>query len=155
MSSRRGLIRDRGRGTAGLVEEPPRFYPELEPSYEVKLSASAGRVIREEIRRAGPYLETGGWLFCDPRDPDTVSVATGPGEGIQRRAHVELGSEDIALVKELAPHLALVGDWHVHPSADTLPSETDRRAWSRGCDLTGSHWLGVIFAPARNMWGAA
>jgi hypothetical protein len=35
-----------------------------------------------------------------------------------------------------------------HPTGDPLPSDTDRLAWLRGCQLTRSHWVSLIFAPA-------
>jgi proteasome lid subunit RPN8/RPN11 len=133
-------------------DELPRFYEGLEPTYEVALSSSAGHAIRREIGREC-YLETAGWLFCDPRNASLVVCATGPGEdGVLKRSSVEIGAADMDVVREIAPHLVLCGDWHSHPSGDTLPSETDRRAWQRGCELTRSHWIGLVYAPAKDMW---
>jgi Prokaryotic homologs of the JAB domain len=138
----------RGKRSAGPL---PRFFPELEPTYEVALSSSAGRRIQEEISRER-YTETGGWLFCAPRDSNVLVVATGPGsDGALGRSTMDLGNEEIETVKEIAPHLVLCGDWHIHPISDTVPSETDRRAWQRGAELTRSHWIGLVYAPAADV----
>jgi hypothetical protein len=135
-------------------EDLPKFYAELEPSYRVSVSPGAMRVIRDEIRRNGRYTETGGWLFGDS---NSIVLATGPGDdgGSVGHSRVLLGFDSWHLVRDLAPHLTPVGDWHVHPGADTTPSLTDRRAWQRGCELTGSHWLGLVFAPPADMWAQA
>jgi Prokaryotic homologs of the JAB domain len=130
----------------------PKFFPEIEPTYQVGLNSTAGRVIRSQINRER-YTEVGGWLFCAPHNSSVLVAATGPGsDGALGRSTVHIGTEEIETVKEIAPHLTLCGDWHVHPSADTLPSDTDRRAWQRGAELTRSHWIGLIFAPAANVW---
>jgi proteasome lid subunit RPN8/RPN11 len=130
----------------------PRFYGELEPTYEFTISASAARTIREEVRKER-WLETGGWLFADPDSPSHIVLATGPGEsGVLKPRSVELGFEGVDRIRHLAPHLALCGDYHQHPSADLLPSSTDRRAWMRGAELTRSHWVSLVYAPAADMW---
>jgi proteasome lid subunit RPN8/RPN11 len=48
--------------------------------------------------------------------------------------------------------LTRIGDWHQHVSGDLIPSETDRGAWQRGCEITRSHWIGLVYAPAVDMW---
>lgn len=147
-----------GGGTAGLAphsraDELPRFFPELEPTYEVRLSPGTTSRIHEEIRTNGRGRETGGWLFCQPNDSSAIVAATGPGsDGRLGSETVLLGSEELDAVKRIAPHLELTGDWHIHPTGDTLPSDTDRRAWWRGCQLTRSHWVSLVFAPATSMW---
>jgi hypothetical protein len=138
------------------AEQLPTFFPELEPSYQVSITSGAMRTIREEIRRNGRSTETGGWLFAHAGDSNSVVLATGPGgDGRSGYATMEIGYEDWDAVKRLAPHLAPVGDWHLHPTADTMPSRQDRRAWGRGCELTGSQWLGLVFAPPADMWSEA
>jgi proteasome lid subunit RPN8/RPN11 len=66
-----------------------------------------------------------------------------------------LGYEELEAVERIAPHLAVIGDWHLHPSRDTEPSMQDRRAWARGCDLAGGRWVGIILAPPETMWARA
>jgi proteasome lid subunit RPN8/RPN11 len=68
---------------------------------------------------------------------------------------VWLGLEELEALERLAPHLSPIGDWHLHPSGDTLPSEQDRKAWARGCDLAGGRWIGIIMAPPETMWKRA
>jgi proteasome lid subunit RPN8/RPN11 len=140
------------RSAAPASRSLPKFFPTLEPSYQVALSASAGNRIRSELRRER-YLETGGWLFADPHDSNLVVAATGPGSdgGLSPRS-LQLGEEEMELVKRMAPRLSRIGDWHQHVSGDLFPSETDRRAWQRGCELTRSHWIGLVYAPAVDMW---
>jgi proteasome lid subunit RPN8/RPN11 len=151
------MIRSGGVTVARSSETPlPRFFEGIEPSYQVTLGASAGRTIRRElgagdVRRA--RVETGGFLFCDPRDMSLIVLATGPGPGaLLSRSRVEFSFEEVDAVKKLAPHLALCGDYHLHPTGDTLPSDTDLAAWLAGARLTRSHWIGVIFGPAPDIW---
>ena len=138
---------------AETADQLPEFFPEIEASYQVSLSPTAGRVIRREIERER-YRESAGWLFCDPRNPSTIVAATGPGaDGVLSRSSVTIGEGDIAIVRELCPHLELCGDWHSHPrNSDTDPSTTDRRAWQRGAELTRSHWVSLVYLPAANVW---
>jgi hypothetical protein len=136
----------------------PRFYPELEPSYQVALSSSAGRVIREDVgwsHRNTRGLETGGWLYSNPAQPDFIVVATVPGsDAAFSRSALRLGSEEALKAQALLPNLRQIGDWHLHPSGDddSQPSPTDRRAWMRGWELTRSFWVGLIVTPAPTAW---
>jgi hypothetical protein len=102
----------------------PKFFPEIEPTYQVGLNSTAGRVIRREINQHR-YLETAGWLFCNPHNSSVLVAATGPGsDGALGRSTVHIGTEEIETVKEIAPHLTLCGDFHSHSTGDLLPSET-------------------------------
>jgi hypothetical protein len=141
----------------------PKFFPELEPSYQVALNSSAGRVIREDVswsHRNTRGLETGGWLLSDPRWPDRIVVATVPGGDAEfSRTSLHLGYAEAEKAAEVFPHLKLIGDWHLHPSDDGSdpddgqPSDNDRRAWMRGWEMTRSFWVGVIVTPAPTYLG--
>jgi hypothetical protein len=133
----------------------PEFFDELSPTYQATISASAMKRIREEIRENGRYLEVGGWLLADPDSPAEIRAATGPGSGGPGPGAVWLGVEELEALERLAPHLRPIGDWHLHPSGDTLPSDQDRKAWARGCDLAGGRWIGLILAPPADMWSRA
>jgi hypothetical protein len=135
--------------------ELPEFFPELAPTHEVSINPSAMKRIREEIRENGRYLEVGGWLLGDPVNPGQIVAATGPGSGGPGPGAVWLGTEELEALERLAPHLRPIGDWHLHPSGDTLPSEQDRKAWARGCDLSGGYWIGLVFKPPADMWSRA
>jgi hypothetical protein len=101
------LVESMARSATATAEQLPTFYETLLPSYQVSISASAMRTIREEIARNGPFTETGGWLFAHAGDSDLVVLATGPGsDGRLGYATMELGYEDWDAVKRLAPHLA-------------------------------------------------
>jgi hypothetical protein len=138
----------RGGGTAsvnrsasiarGNADELPEFYEGIEPSYQVALSASAGRVIRNEIGRER-YTETAGWLFCDPRDFRLVVCATGPGsDGLLSRSSVQIGEEGIERVKQLAPHLVSAA------TGTSIRAPTPFRA-----RRTGGHGYAAANSPAR------
>jgi Prokaryotic homologs of the JAB domain len=142
----------RTRSSTIEVEELPRFYPELEPSYEASITSGAMRKIREELR-ASKWLEQAGWLLAHPHDLSRVVLATGVGsDGNPKRSSVSIGFEELEMVERLQPGLALVGDYHQHPSSDRRPSRVDRRAWMRGAELTRSWWYSLIFAPPKDGW---
>jgi proteasome lid subunit RPN8/RPN11 len=134
----------------------PKFYPELEPTYEASITSSATQAIREEIRRIvavcrSRNIETGGWLLSDPDWPDRIVLATDPGEeNWHERTSVQLDLARAAEYEETFPHLRLRGDWHLHPSGDPIPSETDRRAWATGCKRIGGWYVGIIATPGES-----
>jgi proteasome lid subunit RPN8/RPN11 len=136
----------------------PQFFPELEPSYEVSLSLGAHEAIRREIRAIAvefnfQELETGGFLLVDERRHDHVVVVTEPGaNSLHSRTSVELDFNRVEEIQRAHPHLILRGCFHSHPSGDHIPSMTDRRAWARGCELTGDYWVGIIVTPERSVW---
>jgi hypothetical protein len=144
MSFRRvtgGIIRD-GTGTCSVAYRPARstaageeshYYPELPPTVSTSVSSSAIWKIRAEIKDALKGLECGGFLVAHPDSIDRIVAATGEGpETIVSRTSVELSFKPLEDLAEIAPHLALAGDWHFHPTGDDLPSSTDRRAWVIG-----------------------
>lgn len=132
--------------------ELPKFFPEIEPTYQASLSSTAARRIRREVK-AVRHMETGGWLFLAPGSADQIIWATGPGEdGLHGRSSFQLGEEPLEAVKEIAPHLQLGGCYHSHPGGDLTPSVTDRRAWGRAARMAGGYWVSLIAGPARDTW---
>jgi proteasome lid subunit RPN8/RPN11 len=149
----RALALQLHRSTRKVAEPLPQLFETLAPSYELSLGRGAHLAIRDEIRTNGKFIETGGWLFSDPRRHDHVLVATRPGADIgQSPSSLMLGFEQLEAVQRECPHLALRGDWHLHPTGDPVPSERDLRGWASGAKLTGDYWAGIIVAPARTMW---
>jgi proteasome lid subunit RPN8/RPN11 len=160
----------RGGGTCTVVEggrsssfssspSLPRFYPELEPSYQATLGYEAHRDIRREIRSVAVDfdfmdVESGGWLLSDERWPEHIVLATDAGDGASySRSSVSLDLDRAEEMQHAYPHLSLRGDWHLHPTGGAVPSETDRRAWMRGCELTGDYWIAIVATPARSYLG--
>jgi proteasome lid subunit RPN8/RPN11 len=149
----------RSRSFASSSSSVPKFFPTLAPSYQATLGYEAHRDIRREIRSAAVEfdfreVETGGWLLSDERWPDRIVLATDAGEGASySRSSVHLDLDRAEEMKRTYPHLSLRGDWHLHPTGDEIPSETDRRAWMRGCELTGDYWIAIVATPARSYLG--
>lgn len=147
-----------GRTRSEAVEELPRFYPQLEPSYQVTLALRVRNQIAGEIdairREFHTPMEIGGWLFSQPDNPDLIRLATPPGENSQfARGAVELDVEHAEEIERAYPHLRLRGDWHFHPDGGSAPSYTDRRAWATGArNITGEYWVGVIVTRPAGMF---
>lgn len=165
------IRRGAGEGTASVSRgttsrkrsgELPRFFPELEPSYQVTISSGATKVIREDVgwsARNMRGLESGGWLLSYPTRPDSIIFATVPGSDAEfsrssSQASINLGVEEVEKATRALPNAQVIGDWHLEPDGSGQPSETDRRAWASCWELTRSFWVGVIATPAPNMWAA-
>jgi proteasome lid subunit RPN8/RPN11 len=125
----------------------PELFEGIEPSYQVAISSSAMGSIRRAVD-ASRYLEASGWLYG--HDSGSI-VFAGIGEAANPTS-AWLDPDEWDAVQRLAPNLRPVGDFHSHPTGDLLPSETDRRAWARGCKLAGGYWLGLILGPSRDSW---
>jgi proteasome lid subunit RPN8/RPN11 len=135
----------------------PVFLPSLPPSYEAKIGFEAQQAIRKACRstwlscRDVPMHETGGWLLSDPRALDRVVVATTAGVDAEHGPDgMRLGSERLEAVRSLAPHLAVIGSWHLHPGDDGTPSVADREAWAgwRELDRVPFH-IGLVATGGR------
>jgi hypothetical protein len=160
MSFRRvtdGIIRDGGTCSVTRVggtrsratASESHYYPELPPTVSTSVSSSAISTIRAEIKDGLKGMECGGFLVAHPGSPDHIVAATGEGpDTIVSRTSVELSFEPLEALAEIAPHLSLAGDWHLHPSGDDLPSDRDRHAWVTGARRAGGFWTGLIAGPA-------
>ena len=102
------------------------------------------RITREARAHGLKGAETGGWLLADRRWPDHVVMATGPGDTYVTETEVTIKTEVFEELERRHPHLAAVGDWHLHPNHDPVPSTTDRRAWMCGCKLRRGFWASVV-----------
>jgi proteasome lid subunit RPN8/RPN11 len=151
------LIEHGGRSRSSVASngQKLRFYPILEPTREVTIGYGAAQKIRNEIgsspRRATGY-EVGGWLLADSSWPDHIMVATEPGtDATFTRTSGMLGKEVLRALKETAPHLIVVGSWHLHPDGGSIPSETDRSSWAGNCDLNKVGFdVGIIATPGES-----
>jgi proteasome lid subunit RPN8/RPN11 len=124
----------------------PKFFPEIEPSYQVAISSSAMGSIRRAVD-GNRYLEVGGWLYGNSGS----IVFAGIGEAANPTS-AWLDPDEWDAVRRLAPGLSPIGDAHSHPTGDLLPSDTDMKAWSRGAKLAGGFWYGLILGPSRDSW---
>jgi proteasome lid subunit RPN8/RPN11 len=125
------------------------FYPELPKTVSASISSSAISKIRTEIKDALKGLECGGFLVAHLDSLDRIVAATGEGpDTIVSRTSVELLFQPLEDLAEIAPHLSLAGDWHLHVEGSDMPSSTDRRAWVTGARRAGGFWTGLIARPA-------
>jgi hypothetical protein len=168
-----GLVRDRGRGTAGLVDTAIGELPELRstPSpVEVVLTRSASQAMREEVfwltRSDG--LECGGFCFGRvPRSWDKtleVTHATTTGDGaIRGNGSLVMDSSrwqdaERWLARNQWHDSGLVGFFHTHPGVTGedagLPSDHDLRAFLAARDWANrvrgaAYSVGLILAAGR------
>jgi hypothetical protein len=128
------------------------------PPFEIHLTGGVCTSIEREVADAmwrfdGRDVETGGHLFSHyaaEHDEVLVVHATGPGEGSDHgNGSVQLGA--IELHDLLAgAGLLRTGDWHSHPSPDSLPSDADKRSWATSLQKRGAAvWASVIVTPRR------
>jgi integrative and conjugative element protein (TIGR02256 family) len=132
------------------------------PPPRVFLSAEALQTISEEIVSAPAHLETGGILLGqgDGQPDFHVIQAGGPGPNAVHEPTRFVRDLDHAV--ELADRAwneeqaVWIGEWHTHPVAGPVPSETDLSSYLRHLEdpeLGFERFLSLIVAPAHT--GAA
>lgn len=147
-----------GRSTLALTETGSGF--------EITLTASVAEAIKREISHAfwrfeSREIETGGWLFAhyQPDDRRALIVhASGPGRNVDHgpgRVRLSEPGEVEADFDDLLARARLVrvGDWHSHPTRDSVPSDADLANWARHSDESGVlPYAGVIVTPGEVGW---
>jgi proteasome lid subunit RPN8/RPN11 len=98
-------------------------------------------------------LEVGGWLCSDRSSPDYIRLATEPGsDATFARNSGMLGKDVLRDLQATAPHLVPVGDYHLHPTGGSLPSEADRSTWAGNVDLNRLGFNVSIIATPGDSW---
>ena len=118
----------------------------------MELRFEAAQKIRKVVGSSPSGDEVGGWLLADRRSLDCIKVATEPGlDASFTRTSGWLGKEAPRALKEEAPHLVCVGDYHLHPRGGSIPSEGDRSTWAGNVGSAASpSRFGLIAVPGES-----
>jgi proteasome lid subunit RPN8/RPN11 len=147
-----------------------REIPELREHETFPAEVVLGRYTREEIDRdlfwssRRDQRESGGFLFSHPfRSWDkTINIVQSTSTGDDGRGDGTIVLDFDAweraerAIRADGFDLAMVGDWHSHPSGDSVPSTTDLRAWLGMLDYSVKRGsgspvhVGLIFSPRRS-----